>query len=451
MTLKRAGMKLAFLIRDNDVKSEYANASLPDGVTRTVGTYSAEGGDLYFVSFAMDGNTIGNARILATLRDSLPDGAEVRTLLDEASAKFCELLYPHFCRFEKGLREAIVVATCAEQGNFDDKNVVDVEERLTLEQLYNVLFVDGRFVKETRNLTKGNFTRDDLIASISALNENPLWNVLFSNDDMPTFRERRTEIKDRRNDVMHYHRMTGTVFDETRDLLKKVNDEIDAYLEHVRSDVTYPKSKAENARVAAQMLSETYQDMLETLRSSFSVSGVYDFSDQLSGISQLVSSNIDTSDLASAIQAANSLSGGVSLVRAAQQAMDQQTFGLSASVANAVQSMQASIPKIDLGQISAMQSAMESARSMLLSTRAQWADTFKGISDYYRDIIPSGAYDNLRLAASASMDFTAGLGVGSALSRAIEAGELDGADSDDITGDYPSIDDDDKEDSGEIK
>jgi hypothetical protein len=199
------------------------------------------------------------------------------------------------------------------------------------------------------------------------------------------------------------------------------------------------------------MLSETYQDMLETLRSSFSVSGVYDFSDQLSGISQLVSSNIDTSDLASAIQAANSLSGGVSLVRAAQQAMDQQTFGLSASVANAVQSMQASVPKIDLGQISAMQSAMEAARSMLLSTRAQWADTFKGISDYYRDIIPSGAYDNLRLAASASMDFTAGLGVGSALSRAIEAGELDGADSDDITGDYPSIDDDDKEDSGEIK
>jgi len=51
------------------------------------------------------------------------------------------------------------------------------------------------------------------------------------------------------------------------------------------------------------------------------------------------------------------------------------------------------------------------------------------------------------------MDFIAGLGVGSALSRAIEAGELGGVGSDEITGDDPGIDGDgkDEEDSREIK
>lgn len=122
-------MRLSFLIQCNSTKNEYANASLPDGVTRAIGTYKAEGGDLFFISFSIEGDTIGNARVLAALRDSLPAGDNVRMLKDGASAKFCELLYPHFCRFEKGLREAITIATCAEQGNFDDPRVVEIEEK----------------------------------------------------------------------------------------------------------------------------------------------------------------------------------------------------------------------------------------------------------------------------------------------------------------------------------
>lgn len=442
-------MQLSFLIRGNSLKNEYANASLPDGVARTIGTYRAEGGDLFFVSFTIERDTIGNARVLAALRDSLPAGDDVRILKDGASAKFCELLYPHFCRFEKGLREAITIATCAEQGNFDDPRIIEIEEKLTLEALYTVLFYDSGFVKEARNLAKGGgtFTRNELKDMLDMLDERILWDVLFSDDDMPTFREQRIEIKDRRNDVMHYHKLAESVFDETRELMKKVNAEIDSYLERVKSDVDYPKAKAESARVAAQMLSETYEDMLESIQSSLDLSSAFDFSDQLGGISQIVAGNIDTSGLASAIQAANSISGTVSLSRAAQEAMSMQALGLSSSVSKALEAMQVSAPKLDLGQIGAMQSVAESMKTLQASMNARWADTFKGISDYYQHIVPPDTLDKLRLAASESMDFTAGLGVGSALSRAIGAGELVDVGIDDDVNDVDTDEDDYSEES----
>ena len=442
-------MKVSFLVRGKEVRNRFEGVDLPDAVSRTIGTYKAEGGDLYFISFAIDRDTIGNARVLAALRDSLPAGDDVRILKDGASAKFCELLYPHFCRFEKGLREAITIATCADQGNFDDPRIIEIEEKLTLEALYTVLFYDSGFVKEARNLAKGGgtFTRNELKDMLDTLNERILWDVLFSDDDMPTFREQRIEIKDRRNDVMHYHKLAESVFDETRELMKKVNAEIDSYLERVKSDVDYPKAKAESARVAAQMLSETYEDMLESIQSSLDLSSAFDFSDQLGGISQIVAGNIDTSGLASAIQAANSISGTVSLSRAAQEAMSMQALGLSSSVSKALEAMQVSAPKLDLGQIGAMQSVAESMKTLQASINARWADTFKGISDYYQHIVPPDTLDKLRLAASESMDFTAGLGVGSALSRAIGAGELVDVGIDDDVNDVDTDEDDYSEES----
>ena len=399
-------MKISFLIRGKDLKDSYAKAELPSAVKRTIGTYASEGGNLYFATFSIERNTIADARVLAALRDSLPTCDNSRILHDEASAKFCELLYPHFCRFEKGLREAITVATCAVQCNFDDERVVELEEKLTLEKLYTVLFVDSRFIKEARNLAKGDFTREDLLSKLESLDETLLWDVLFDANDMPTFRKRRIEIKDRRNDVMHYHRMTEVVFDETRELMKVVNAEIDAYLEQVRNDVTYPKAKAESARVAAQMMSDSYAEMLESIRSSFDMSDM-----------------IDVNSLASVAQIVNSMNGGVSLTRAAQEAINWQAMGLSTSVSKAVEAVQASMPEIDISKIGAMQDTMESVKSMLDAMNAQLADSFKGISDYYQQILPSDALDNLRLAAGSSMDFTAGLGVGSALSHLLESGE----------------------------
>lgn len=439
-------MKLSFLIRGKETKDYFSNAELPDGVERSIGTYKAEGGDLYFVSYSIDGNTIGNARVLASLRDSLPRNNDVRVLNDEASAKFCELLYPHFCRFEKGLRTAITVAICAEQGNFDDKHVVDLEEHLTLEDLYGVLFVDGRFVKETRNLTQGKFTRADLLSKLDSIEEHLLWDMLFGVEDMPTFRDRRMDVKDRRNDVMHYHLMTEETFDETRGLMKAINGEIEAYLDRVRSDVTYPKAKAESARVAVQKLSESYADMLESIRASFDIAGIKSISEQITDNWRMATGLFDTSGFPSVAQISASM-GAAGLSSVAQQVIDQQSFGLSESVSEAIESVRVNMPSVDISHIGAMQSICESMKSIRASMDATMADTFSGLSDYYQQIIPLETLDSLRLASSASIDFSVGFGLGSALSRTLDLDDdADGDEADDCddesSEDCPLDDDD---------
>ena len=409
-------MKIAFLIRGEKTKNAFADTSLPDGVERKIGTYEADGGDLYFIDFSVSGETLLNARKLASLREDLPSDEDVRMLRDEVSAKFCDLLYPHFCRFEKGLREAITIAMCAEQGNFDDKHVIELEEQFSLEALYNALFVDSQFVKDARNLTKGSFTREKLQEELGRLNETLLWDVLFGTEDMPTLRKNRAEIKDRRNDVMHYHKITEDVFDSTRDLMKEVNDEIGQYLDRVRDDISYPKAKAGDAKMAAKMISESYANMLEGMRASLDVSSLVD----LSEISRIAAASVDTSAMDSLTRlAANASNSGISY--ATQRIMNQQAIGLSANVTKALTSIQSSMPQIDIGVSSAMKRAIESLGSSQSSTMASIARSFSGAADYYQSLIPRDAFDQVKLAASTSMDFSAGLGMGTALSQAMKS------------------------------
>lgn len=428
-------MKIAFLIRGEESKRGFEEAALPEGVVRSTGVYEAEGGNLYFVHFVLDGNTIGNARILARLRDDLPNDGNVRILTDEASAKFCELLYPHFCRFEKGLREAITIAICAEQGNYDDKDVSDLEERFTLEALYAVLFFDSGFVKSARKLVKDSntFTRAQLKDRLDDLEENILWNVLFDENDMPTFRKQHDEIKDRRNDVMHYHTMTEKAFDDTRDLLKAVNIEIDDYIDKVRSDVAYPKARAKNARAAAQIISESYTHMLENLQPAINMSAALNLGEAFNGISRAAANSIDTSSFASVAQQVADSAALLDSVRPASQMVDASAFALSPSVTKAMETIQSALPKYDFaGTAAAAKAASASVRQLqdaispsVSSSIGRISSLTAGISNETFDSmkraaagvsIPTGTLEAIRKAASVSKDFSAGLGLGAALS-----------------------------------
>ncbi|WP_130810834.1 hypothetical protein [Olsenella sp. Marseille-P4559] len=69
-----------------EVKDRFLSEELPDGVTRgAVGTYEAEGGELYILSFSVEGSTIAGARTLSKLRCALRDDANTRFLADDAT------------------------------------------------------------------------------------------------------------------------------------------------------------------------------------------------------------------------------------------------------------------------------------------------------------------------------------------------------------------------------
>lgn len=248
-------MKITYLIRNDKVKHQLVHKKLPEGVARgTVGTYEAEGGKLFLLSFTVDGSTIAGAQQLAKLRDELQDDANTRLLVDDASLRFARALYPRFAEYERKLRCAITLATCAKYDNFDDPLVKSLEE-LTLEKLGEQLFCDKSFQGKIRNLTKHPFTKDELTKLLSRLNETTVWSALFGDETLSSVRKNYASLCDKRNKVMHQRLITKEDYDCARKMLRTSIHELDAYIEKVRSDVmSYPEKYAARAASAAKLL-----------------------------------------------------------------------------------------------------------------------------------------------------------------------------------------------------
>lgn len=406
-------MKLSFLLKGSDTKKQFTSFDLPGNVSRVIDTYKAEGGNLYFVDFISDGDNLGSARILARLRDQLPIDGNVRILHDGASVKFCEILYPHFCRFEKGLRGAITVAICAQQGNFDDERIVDLEEKYTLEHLYRTLFVDEEFLKAVKKLIDKNSTKDSIKAGLDALEEQILWNVLFSDQDMSTLRERHNDIKDRRNDVMHYHKISEAVFDETRKLLERVNSEIATYHSRVRNDVDYPKANAESAKIAAQMISEKYADMLKGVTSSFAASGIGAFFEEYSRICGAVPDSISVSGIADAMQSVGAI---------------------SSDLFNSIENIRANMAMLDPGSLAAYKNVSSFIQFAQSTFNYSIADSVKSLSEYLAN---QNALSSLGRTVSLSKDYSIKSDIDFVLSDTSEdaKNEIDDGHSNDEPGD----------------
>lgn len=185
-----------------------------------------------------------------------------------------EKLYPCFARFECRLRAALTIASCAEQGNFDDKNIAQLNQ-LTLGDLRTVLFVDLDFMKAAREgikTAKGSFSKRDLFSFIDKIDEHTLWGDLFGETNLTCVAESFDAIKGYRNGVMHFHTMDGERYDEARRLLRAASMEIEEYINSVLSGVDYPEQKAESARRAAKRLDSAYwkafADSLEKYKKS---------------------------------------------------------------------------------------------------------------------------------------------------------------------------------------
>lgn len=286
-------MQLTYLIRNAEVRDRFLGKELPDGVTRgAVGTYEAEGGELYILSFSAEGSTIARARTLSKLRRKLQDDANTRVLVDDASLKFSTTLYPRFAEYERKLRLAITLATCAEHDNFDDKRVKSLEE-LTLEALGRQLFYDPSLQDKVKSRTNNLFTKDEMINFVTRLKEDTVWSQLFDEESLSSVRENYFALCDMRNKVMHHKLITEKDYDRTRKMLRASIDELDAYIEKVRSDMSYPKRHAVRAAGAAKLIWENYESILQNLGGSLG---------QIAAAANVVrdlSSQFDTSSFAS--------------------------------------------------------------------------------------------------------------------------------------------------------
>lgn len=306
-------MRITYLIKNDEVKDRFLKEELPVKVTRSdVGTYDADDGKLYVLSFSVEGFTIAGARTLAGLRRKLHDDTNTRLLVDDASLKFAVTLYPHFAEYERELRRAITLATCAEQDNFDDGFVLSLE-RLTLRELGEQLFYDRSFQDKIKGVVKKPFTKDELNELIARADENTVWANLFTDGSLASVFENYWVLHDIRNRVMHQRLISAGQYDRARKALRESIDELNAYAERVLSDVSYPKRHAERAVNAAKLIRENYESMFQNLGGSLERFAA------IANVTQGLSSKIDASGLASL---ATQMAGVQEAIGANQALMD---------------------------------------------------------------------------------------------------------------------------------
>lgn len=376
-------MKLLYLVKSEETKDRLLHIEIPDGVVRgAVGTYEADGGKLYLLSFSAEGFTVSGARKLSGLRYDLRDDGDARLLVDDASMKFATLLYPRFAEYERKLRRAITLATCAERDVFDDGFVLSLE-KLTLRELGEQLFYDRSFQDKIKSLTKRSFTKDEIEALVARADENTVWAHLFGDGSLAAVFRNYWDLCDVRNMVMHQRLIPEKRYDCARKALRESIDELDAYAERALSDVSYPKRHAERAVSAAKLIRENYESMFQNL------GGSLERFTSIASAAQTLSSKIDTGSFASLV---------------AQMAKVQEIVGSNQALMDSMRSVSDTINAIQTPCLTAaLESAGQQSQLQKLISEGALADLAQPAVSTGLSTLRTGVLTNYDTSASRSL------------------------------------------------
>lgn len=362
-------MQVIVLVDGEDALEQVRKAALPNGVTRKHGKYGNDG--LYVVEFQTDDDTVSSAARLAELRDSVICG-NVKILRDDPSELFCRRLYPKVMRFERDLRMALIIAFNSNGMNFDNEFVSSLESQ-GIGELGKVLFFDKRLNKLLQDLVNGKkgaiLSKMHVLDAVQKHEDCTTWDKLFG-DDLPSVKRRFTEIKDTRNDVMHFHTMGYQRYRRALGIFHVANSELSSYVQNCLSDVRYPSHKAADAREAVKTLTDAYSSIAQNLASSVRL---------VEALKQSALFNVDSDWI-------NTIQDGLTAYK-----------DVSSQVADASRLAMSSIDMTQIANLTATQKAMAETLSSVadaLRHNAQWNmpghDGSWGIGASETDVTASG-------------------------------------------------------------
>jgi len=199
----------------------------------------------YVVSYEISGENEYNAFVLDKLHTKMLDFNFKIIVLECGSSKYYnKRLFPLINSMERKIRKLVYLATATSENESVQELIKDLES-LTFNEIYQMLFLDDKFIKETRNLVnkregislygKG-FTKNDILTQVTQLEEFITWDNILSPNAAPTLRLKFKEAKTYRNNVMHAHNITKEIFNAAYKLYKEINQELDEELRKISID-----------------------------------------------------------------------------------------------------------------------------------------------------------------------------------------------------------------------
>lgn len=337
-------MKVVFIVKGREAKSkaEECAKDFSDALKLKVDHFGEE---LYVIAATAAADGLEGAEILSGFLDSVVKklgGVKkkikpIRILCDDASAMFGRLLYPALCEFETRLRSAVIIAMCADEANFDNSLVTELEST-DLGWLNCQLLEEHFATRAAAVFGDKTLGKRELIERIEAIDDGPLWDRLFCNGELVSVRGKFGLIRARRNDVMHFHTISYKAYSNAAEALMLVNEELEAYIGRALADEDYPASREAAARNASRQLAGNYAGMISAMSNAIAaINGLTADVNQLQGVSHALEQYAEIGKPARAAMDEALSACDFSGITAALSQFDPEKMGLTA-------------PKIDLSQ-----------------------------------------------------------------------------------------------------
>lgn len=262
--LKESSLIIAYLSFDYgywgiEMKNEYLISSKEDlekvkkeDFAVELNVVSISNTENYVVSYKLSGENEQNASVLDKLHTKMLDFDFKITILECGSSKYYnKRLFPLINSMERKIRKLVYLATATSENESVQELIKDLES-LTFNEIYQMLFLDDKFINETKKLVnkkegislygKG-FTKRDILTQVSQLEEFITWDNILNPNAAPTLRLKFKEAKTYRNNVMHAHNITKDTFNKAYKLYKMINEELDKEIIKIRVNSLEVSSK----------------------------------------------------------------------------------------------------------------------------------------------------------------------------------------------------------------
>ena len=150
-------------------------------------------------------------------------------LSNESADFYTQTLYPEFCAYERNLRKLLYMkgTLCSDR---EVTGRLKHLERKNLNQLFQLMFTDERFVKEVKRVGRmegWRITKGEVMGDLFLCEEKTVWNELMGEDVQQAFQKKFLFLKSMRNKVMHAQDMDAEEFNKARAMLREVNQKLE--------------------------------------------------------------------------------------------------------------------------------------------------------------------------------------------------------------------------------
>lgn len=176
----------------------------------------------YITTFLIENDNEKSAKILSKLNTHIIGEYKPTTLTNESSSYFNRRLSPLINDFERKLRKLLYLYISISEDEKANQLVEDLEKQ-DLGKIFENIFTDKDFNNKVRENIKSKtwqFTKNEI-------EENTVWNNILGKDKIKILVENFVTVKDYRNDVMHAHNIDYDCYKKSKNLFKKINQQLD--------------------------------------------------------------------------------------------------------------------------------------------------------------------------------------------------------------------------------